>query len=171
MSGIQYTYDHQYYLDVSDGAESGPKFVRVTDDESFNPTNDDSKYTPKYKCNKTSPEYTSARKTSIEMDIDMVENQELQDWLMRHEDDVNVPTKVVRVWSFSDGTSTAKEADFAMTLNPIDGDAEGALKAKGTLSMTSDGWTKGKFDPTNGVFTPEDSAPAPSPEPEPEPQG
>lgn len=165
MSGIQYTYDHQYYMDVSDAAKAGPKFVRVTDDESFNPSNDDSTYEPKYKCSKTSPKYTSARKTSIDIDIDMVENQELQDWLMRHEDDVNVPTKVVRAWSFSDGTVTAKMADFAMTLNPIDGDAEGALKAKGTLSMTSDGWTKGTFDPQNSVFAPE------SPVPDPEPQG
>lgn len=163
MGTIQYTYAHQYYIDISDGADDGPRFVRVTDDEAFNPTNDDAKYEPKYKCNKTSPSYTASRKTSIDIDIDMLENQQLQDWLMLHEDDANVPTTVVREWTFSDGTATAKKAGFAMTLNPIDGDAEGALKAKGTLSMTSDGWVRGTFDPQNGVFTAEGQTPAPEP--------
>lgn len=155
---LNYTYDLQYYIDIADGAEGAPTYERVTDDEAFNPSNDDATYEPKYKCNKTNPKYTTARKTSIELDIDMVESQALQGWLEKHEDDINVPTSVVRVWSFSDGTSKAKEAKFAMTLGPIDGDAEGALKAKGTLAMTSDGWTEGAFDAATKKFTPKTAA-------------
>lgn len=150
--GIMYTYEHQYHIDISDTSGATPKYVRVTDDEGFNPSNEDSTYSPKYKCNKTNPEYVTGRKTSIDMDIDIVEDQELQDWLRKHEDDINVPTSVVRVWSFPDGTQEAKKADFAMTLNPIDGEAEGALKATGKLSMTSDGWISGTF--ADGTFTP-----------------
>lgn len=161
MGKLNYTYDHQWYMDVADGAEGAPKYVQVTDDEGFNPSNDDASYEPKYKCNKTNPKYVTGRKTTIEMDIDIVEGQELQEWLIKHEDDINVPTSVVRVWRFADGTSTAKEAKFAMTESPIDGDAEGSLKAKGTLSMTSDGWTDGTFDETAKTFVP-------TPEPEPE---
>lgn len=150
--GINYTYEHQWYLDISDAAT--PEYVRVTDDESFNPANEDSSYSPKYKCNKTNPEFVTGRKTSIEFDVDIVDDQELQKWFMEHEDDINVPTKVVRVWDFSDGTSVAKMATFVMTENPIDGEAEGALKATGKLSMTSDGWTDGTFDTTTKTFTP-----------------
>ena len=65
------------------------------------------------------------------------------------------------MWRFADGTSTAKEAKFAMTESPIDGDAEGPLKAKGTLSMTSDGWTKGTFDEAAKTFTPASDATEP----------
>lgn len=150
---ISYTYEHQWFIDTADGAEA-PKYVRVTDDESFNPSNEDNKYSPKYKCNMTNPERITGRKTSIEFDIDIIADQGLQEWLIKHEDDINVPTSVVRVWGFPDGTSTAKKADFAMTESPIDGEAEGALKATGTLSMTSDGWTEGSFDENTGVFTP-----------------
>ena len=159
MGTISYTYDHQWYVDVADAASGAPKYVLVTDDEGFNPSNNDASYEPKYKCNKTNPKYVTGRKTNIEMDIDIVEGQELQEWLVKHEDDINVPTSVVRVWRFPDGTSTAKEAAFAMTLSPIDGDAEGALKAKGTLSMTSDGWTDGTFDEKTKTFTAKPATP------------
>lgn len=160
MGNINYTYDHQWYIDVADGASEAPKYVLVTDDEGFNPANDDSSYEPKYKCNKTNPKYVTGRKTTIEVDIDIVEGQELQTWLKKHEDDINVPTSVVRVWRFGDGTATAKQGNFAMTLAPIDGDAEGALKAKGTLSMTSDGWTAGTFDESTKTFTVKTETPA-----------
>lgn len=147
------TYTQQWWMDVSDTEGVTPKYVRVTDDEGFNLSNDDSTYSPKYKCNKTNPEYTTGRKTSIEMDIDIVEGQDLQEWFIDHEDDINVPTSVVRTWDFPDGTSVAKEAKFTMTLSPIDGEAEGVLKATGKLSMTSDGWTTGTFNKETAVFT------------------
>ena len=79
MGTISYTYDHQWYVDVADAASGAPKYVLVTDDEGFNPSNNDASYEPKYKCNKTNPKYVTGRKTNIEMDIDIVEGQELQE--------------------------------------------------------------------------------------------
>lgn len=172
MPNPSYTYDQQWYLDISDGGAGSPHFVRVTDDESFNPDTDDAKYSPKYKCNKTNPEYNMSRKVTIDYDIDFVEGQELQAWFLKHEDDMNVPTRLVRNWIFADGTSHAKMAEFSCTGKPIDGEPESALKAKGTMVMTSEGWEHGTFDPTSMAFAPKADTPPESGTPEADlPQG
>ena len=93
------------------------------------------------------------------MDIDLIDPGPLQTWLMDNEDAVNMPTEIVRVMMFKAATppSTgfeAKRAAFTLTQNPIDGSAGEAARATGTLSMTSDGWTAGTFDPDTATFTP-----------------
>lgn len=54
----------------------------------------------------------------------------------------------------TEGTYEAKKATFLMNQDPIDGSAGEALRAKGKLSMTSDGWTDGTFGPDTATFTP-----------------
>jgi hypothetical protein len=55
----------------------------------------------------------------------------------------------------TEGSYEAKKADFVMTQNPIDGAAGEAVRASGTLTMTSTSWTAGTFDPSTATFTPE----------------
>ena len=154
MAAPTFVYQIQWYADISDG-EGTTKFVRITDDEAFDMDTDESTYSPSYKCNKNNPEYVTARKVTVDFDIDVVEGQELQEWLIKHEDDFNVPTKIVRTWEDAKGNvRQAKMADFTMTEKPLDGEAEGALKATGTMTMTSDGWTDGTFDKATMAFTP-----------------
>lgn len=157
--GIVTTDQIQYWLEC-DGA-----FVRVTENSAFDASNDLSTYSPTYKDRMNQTEYVTGRKTTIEMDIDLLSPGTLQEWLLDNEDEVNVETEVVRVFMFKEvmageplagtGTYRAKKAAFVLTQNPVDGAAGEAAKLTGTLTMTSDGWTPGVFDPETATFTPD----------------
>lgn len=149
-----YTYEQQWFVDVSDGAETA-EYEQCLEDSTFNPSNEDNTLDRKYKARKTGVSYVTGRKVNIEFDIDIISGQALQDWFIKHENDVNVPTKIVRNWTFPDGTSKAQYGEFTVSQNPIDGEAEEFLRATGTFRMVSDGWVDGKFDPKTGKFTPE----------------
>lgn len=148
----------QYYL------KAGDTFVRVSEDSAFDPKTDLSTYEPSYKDRMNQPSFVTGKKTSVEFDIDIVEEQALQEFFMAHEDDVNVPVDLVRVMMFRpvfDATDTtkvigyeAKKAAFSMTQNPLDGSAGEVIKATGTLTMSSDGWTEGTFDIDTKSFAP-----------------
>lgn len=143
----------QYWL------KTGLVFVRVTEDNAFDPSTDLNTYDPTYKDRINQPSYVTGKKTTIELDIDLIDPGALQTWLMENEDAVNVPTEIVRVMMFKPATApaigfVAKKAAFSLTQNPIDGSAGEAAKATGTLLMTSDGWTAGTFDPQTATFTP-----------------
>lgn len=138
---------------------AGVPLVRVTESNAFNPTTDLTTYDPTYKDRVNQPSYVTGKKTTIEMDIDLIDPGPLQTWLMENEDAVNVPTEIVRVMMFKAATPPsagfeARRAEFTLTQNPIDGSAGEAARATGTLSMTSDGWTPGTFDPGTATFTP-----------------
>jgi|GEM_PF-3494799 len=203
----------EYYL------KAGASFIRVTEVNAFDPKVDVSTYEAQYKDRVNQPSYVTGKKTTVDLDIDIVDPGALQSWLMANEDVSNVPTEIVRVLRFrpahpawaasvvralgariiaggnlyecttagttgatqpatwttttvTDGTVTwtyigsasgypigtsgfaAKKANFTLTQNPIDGGAGEAVRATGTLSMTSDGWTAGTFDTATRTFTP-----------------
>jgi hypothetical protein len=145
----------QYWLKT--GAST---FTRVTEDSAFDPAVDLTTYDPSYKDRMNQPSYVTGKKTTVEFDIDLLEGGTLQDYLQANEDVVNVATELVRVKMYVPATTpavgyVAKKAAFNMNVNPIDGSAGEALKATGTLAMTSDGWTSGTFDPDTATFTPD----------------
>lgn len=194
-------------------------FTKVSEDSAFDPSVDLQTYDPTYKDRINQPSYVTGKKTSIEMDVDMLESGAFQDFLLASEDVTNAETEIVRVMMFRpraatwaattaktvglrvvggtniyectvagttgataptwpttgtvvDGTVTwkyirpatgyptgiggyeAKKAAFNLNLNPLDGSAGEAIKATGTLTMTSDGWTPGSFDPATATWTP-----------------
>jgi hypothetical protein len=144
----------QYYLNI--GTTEAPEYARVTEDTAFNPSVNREEYAPKYKCNKVQPKYSAGKTVAIDVDIDVVDSQDLQDWFVEHEDDDNVPTDVIRV-RIDQGTAAtrpAKKASFNWNGNPLDGDANNPLRITGTLNMLSDGWTEGTFDTDDLEFTP-----------------
>lgn len=156
MAKPTFTHEIQYYMDISDTDGKTPSYVQVTEDTDFNPSIDLTSYDPKYKDRINQPSYNTGKTTTVSMTVDIVENQDFQDWLLLHEDDINVPTSIVRAWvSGADtGKVKAKKADFAMTENPVDGASGEAARATGTLSMTSDGWVTGTFDLATKAFEP-----------------
>jgi hypothetical protein len=96
---------------------------------------------------------------SFVSEIDLMDAGDLSTYLVANEDGINVETEIVRVYMFKPATTpatgyVAKRATFSMNQTPIDGAAGEVLKAKGTLSMTSDGWEAGTFDPDTATFTP-----------------
>ncbi len=143
----------QYYMDIGD--TTTPEYANVTEDTAFDPSVEFGSYTTAYKDRKVQPTISTGKKITIDVDIDIIKGQDLQDWLITHEDDVNVPTKVVRVWT--DGTTAtaleAKQADFLWNPQQLDGPAGSPIKGKGTLTMVSDGWVKGTWDSTTKAFT------------------
>lgn len=148
----------QYYLKTDE------TFTRVSENSAFDPATDITTYDPSYKDRMNQPSFVTGKKTSVEFDIDIVEQQELQEWFIANEDAVNVPTEIVRVMMFRPVMDTvdpqmivgyeAKKAAFNMTQNPLDGSAGEVIKTTGTLSMTSDGWTEGTFDVETNTFAP-----------------
>lgn len=142
----------QYWLKTGENA-----FTRVTEDSAFDPSVDTTTYDPSYKDRLNQPSYVTGKKTTVEFDIDLIDGGTLQEWFQANEDAINVPTELIRVKMYKPaqgGGFAAKKAAFNMNCNPIDGSAGEALKATGTLSMTSDGWTEGTFDPETKTFTP-----------------
>lgn len=159
MSQPTWTHQVQYYIKTGETGSNPatPVYTLIDYDSSFNPSKDISYYEPEYKARENQPKWATSIKTSIEFDIDIVENETLQEWFKDNEDVLNVETEVIRVWEVgtepNDGYP-AKKAAFVMNCNPIDGEAGGALKATGTLEMVSDGWTVGFFKTSAGTFTP-----------------
>jgi hypothetical protein len=94
MASLITTDQIQYWMKL-DGV-----FVRVTENNAFDPSTDLETYDPKYKDRVNQPSYVTGKKTSIEMDIDLIDPGELQSWLIAHEDEVNVEVDIVRVFSF-----------------------------------------------------------------------
>jgi len=139
------------------------EFTNVTEAIAFDPSVDLTTYDPSYKDRLNQPSYVTGKKTTVEAEIDLLDDGDLHAFLIDNEDNINVETEIVRVYMFDEvmagetgtGTYRAKKAAFNMTLNPIDGAAGEVLKATGTFSMTSDGWTEGVFDPDTTTFTPD----------------
>ncbi|MHB1323992.1 MAG: hypothetical protein ACYCXZ_06580 [Coriobacteriia bacterium] len=215
MAGNLVTIDKiQYWMKTGTSV-----FTRITEDSAFDPASDLQSYDPTYKDRVDQPSYVTGKKTSVDLDIDMLDAGALQDYLLANEDVINAPTEIVRVMMFrpragawaastamtvgkrivggtniydcttagttgttaptwptsgtvTDGTVVwtyvrsatgyptgtggyeAKKATFNLNMNPLDGSAGEAVKATGTLKMTSAGWTAGSFDPTTATFTP-----------------
>lgn len=149
------TDQQQFWIKTAEGT-----FTRVTEDSAFDPSTDLTTYDPSYKDRLNQPSYVTGKKTSVEFDIDMIEGGALQTYLENNEHNTNVATELVRVKMYKPATAPAVGfvaflGAFVMNLNPLDGAAGEALKATGTLAMTSDGWTKGTFDPETATFTPD----------------
>ena len=75
-------------------------FVRATEVNAFDPSTDLPTYDPTYKDRVNQPSYVTGKKTTIDMDIDLITPGALQDWLLANEDTVNLTTEIVRVLTF-----------------------------------------------------------------------
>ena len=146
-------YRLQDWIDI--GEDGTPKWIEVTNLLSWEFSDDQTTYEPAYIDVQVSPTYVLGNKASISYEKDAYLENELDEWIMEHEDDTSIPVKLARVrtWEGSAPSHPAKMADFALTPQQLDKNASGEpIKLKGTLSKTGD-WGKGTFNVSEPAFT------------------
>lgn len=146
------------YIDT--GTKGAEQWTKVTNLLSWEFSDDDVTYEPDYIDVKVSPTYVVAKKASIEYEKDAYKNNALDLWLMQHEDETNIPTRVCRVRTWEDASDgegkAAKMAVFMLTPQQLDKNSAGEpVKLKGTLAMKDQAWTKGSFDAGTKKFAAE----------------
>lgn len=132
----------QYYIESLLDGEQDEKF-RVTEDTAFDPSSDDSSYDPEYKDRVVQPSYTTSTKNSIEFNIDAVDGQALQEWLLKHEDDKNVPVRITRVLMYRPKGAAKAQAWKASTAYKV-GDL---VKVGGKILEATKAGTSGNSEP------------------------
>lgn len=138
-----WTYEILYYINTAAASASSPTWTLVDFDNSFNPARDNTTYDAAYKARKNQPSWVVSSKTTVEVDIDIVDDATLQEWFKTHEDDFNTEVEILRVWKTGTSPYDAKKAAFVWNGNPIDGEASAPARVTGTMSMIDDGWTLG----------------------------
>lgn len=129
------------------GTSSAPNWQNVSNLLSWEFDDDADTYEPEYIDTKKRPVYTISKSASIEYEKDLYKNNELDAFLVEHEDDTNISVQVCRVRTWESGAVNAKMANFLLTPSQLDKNSAGEpVKLTGTLSMDSTEWTKGKWD-------------------------
>lgn len=135
------------YINI--GSTESPNWQNVSNLLSWEFDDDAETYEPEYIDTKKRPVFTLAKSATIEYEKDLYENNELDSFLVEHEDDTNIAVQVVRVytWLGSDGARTSKMANFLLTPSALDKNSAGEpIKLTGTLTMNDSEWTKGFWD-------------------------
>jgi len=148
----------QHYFQFQEDGEWGTP-IRVTEDPQFDTSNDDQTYETSYLDRKVQSTYTMSRKTSLEFEIDAILPGDIQAKLAACEDELNVPVLYIRTLAVDMQTGaalpstalSAKRAEGNLTMQPIDGEASGVAKLKGTVNLTS-GYTYGTFNTSTNAF-------------------
>lgn len=143
-------YELEDYIDI--GTAASPSWHKVTNLLSWEVEDDDETYEPDYVDVKGKKKFNVGNSCSISYEKDAYQNNEFDEWIMDHEDDSNIPVRVMRVrtWSKgSDGAMKAKCAGFNMTPKQLDKNSKNEpIKLKGDLNMSDDGWTQGTWNGT-----------------------
>lgn len=133
-----------------------PIWLEVTNLLSWNFGDDENSYDPKYIDQANGKHFVLGSTTSIEYEKDMYKNNPLDEFLDSIEGKTNVPVEICRVKTWKD--NEAQMARFLLTPKRLDKNSAGEpIKLKGTLSMSDDEWTDGKF--IDGVFVANGSEP------------
>jgi len=145
-----YTDAIQYYF-----RPIGGTWENITEVVAFDWSRDISTYEPEYKNTTARPTYETARKTSAEYEIDVVDGAEFSDYLWTNEDARNEELEICRVATHRAtlGEAEAKIARFTLMPNLADGAASEALRHTGTITMVSADWTYGTFNTGTKTFT------------------
>ena len=145
----------QEYLNIGDEADN---WQNVTNLLSWEFDDDEEAYEPDYIDTKKKKKFTVAKSASIEYEKDAYLNNDLDEFLIEHENEANIAVDILRVRMWQPATEgsgyVAQKAQFALSTKPLDNNAaREAVKLKGSLSMLDNEWTKGTFDPSTKAFT------------------
>lgn len=146
-------YELKDYINI--GTSESPQWIEATNLLSWEFSDDQQTYEPDYIDVSVSPTFVLGNKASIEYEKDAYRENELDAWLIEHEDDSSIPVEIARVrsWEPSGIGSAAKMATFALTPQQLDKNSSGEpVKLKGTLSKTGD-WARGSFDESTPQFS------------------
>ena len=143
-------YELEDYLDI--GAEGSSHIIKVTNLLSWDMADDNETYEPNYIDTKVKKQFVVGKSATISYEKDAYKNNDLDEFLMDHEDDTNIPVRIIRVRTWTkdgDGKMKAKAAKYNLTPSQLDKNTSGEpIKLKGELSMTDEDWTKGTWDGT-----------------------
>ena len=135
------------FLDI--GTADTPNLVEVTNLISWEFDDDEDAYEPDYINTRKKKKFIKDSTASIEYEKDAYKGNALDKWIMEHEDDSNIPVRVVRVRTWDN--NAAKAAKFLMTPKQLDKNSSGEpIKLKGSMTMSDDEWTKGTWQ--DGAF-------------------
>lgn len=150
-------YEVQEYINI--GTEETPSWQNFTHLASWDESNDAETYEPDYINTKNKTKYTVGKSCSIEFEKDGYRNNELDTYLIEHEDETDISVQIVKAYTWKEsgtaGKVVAKLGNFLMTPSPIDNNSSGeAAKLKASLSM-KDGeeWQAGIWDTAKNTFT------------------
>lgn len=153
--------DHMDIGTIADGQANNPETtIEATNLLSWEFDGDEKTYEPDYINRRTSPKYVLGKTASISYEKDMYRNNLLDAFLAEHEDDTDIPVRVIRerTWEGPANAHGAKMARFSLTPSQLDKNTAGEpVKLKGSLTMLDEGWTHGTFDPATHIFTPIDA--------------
>ncbi len=148
-----YAYALEDYIDIGDG--SAASYVQATNMLTWDTSTDKSEYEAECIDYKTSKKFVQGRSCSIEVEQIAMTNNAVASWFLDHENDLDVPTKIVRVrtWTEKDGKCEAKMASFKFNPNEPVKEFNSPLKLGGTFERSDDDWTVGTFDRATKAFT------------------
>lgn len=135
------------YLNI--GTDERPQWLEVTNLLQWEFDDDEEAYEPEYINTSQKKKFIKDSTASIDYEKDAYKNNDLDAFIMEHEDDKNIPVEVCRVRTWEQ--NRAKCAKFLMSPKQLDKNTFGEpIKLKGTLSMSDKKWTKGEWK--DGAF-------------------
>ncbi len=142
---------------INIGTSDSPNWLELTNLLSWEFDSDSDAYEPEYIDTKNRPSYTKSKSATIEYEKDLYTNNELDAFLVKNRNNLNLAVEVIRANTWLTGTSgnpVADKAAFSLTPNALDKNSAGEpVKLTGTLSMTDQAWTEGTFDIATKTFT------------------
>lgn len=154
-----FSYELEDYLDIGDGTEN---VVQATNMLSWDTESDKSEYTAECLDYIAAKTWVLGRTCKITAQQIAMHENDLTDWIMKHEDDTDVPTKIYRVKAWTadaNGECQCKMAAFKFNPDEPVKEFNSALKIGGGFERADDDWTFGTFNRTTKVFTPATAEP------------
>lgn len=159
---VAWGYELENYINI--GTPEAPKWVKATELLSWEQSGESKTYEPAWIDRKTPPTLTYGRSCSINMEKDTVRDGELDEWIFKHRNDLDVPCEIAKVYTWKldeSGKALADKAAFKFTANPHSNSNQGQpVTSAGTFNMSDEAWTEGTWDASAKAFAPAGQAPS-----------
>ncbi|MCL2504415.1 MAG: hypothetical protein FWE94_07490 [Coriobacteriia bacterium] len=148
-------YELASYINIGTG--STPEWIKATELLSWDESAETQTYTPSWIDYQNQPTFTLGRTCSISWEKDTLVGGVLDNWVMEHRHDIDIPVDIVKVytWTGTPDAHIADKATFLFTPNALKNSNVGQpVVTGGVCNMESDGWTEGTWDMPNKTFAP-----------------
>ena len=95
---VAWGYELENYINI--GTPEAPKWVKATELLSWEQSGESKTYEPAWIDRKTPPTLTYGRSCSINMEKDTVRDGELDEWIFKHRNDLDVPCEIAKVYTW-----------------------------------------------------------------------
>lgn len=142
----------QWYVKFKVGQESSQKYIHMSEMNEFTFEAEQETKTTAYIDYDDQVDNVLSNKLTGTLNVDIYEDSELHMFLLKHEDESNIPCELVRVLTLSTGDQV-KHANFNFNPKSITQTANDLLKAGGVFSKRGE-WEEGTFDKQTLTFKP-----------------